>query len=227
MVRAVCHTRVSTRGRTPRRARPHRDGAQCCARLPVLAWPGIPAQRPPSRSPCAPAEPSPGRSVWVPVPKRGSRAQPVKPGDIGLPRKGSRWGGEQSPKKCPLDGKPSGLSRRQAMAWLLFPRRTQGASAPGDGIQGFPEQPWATNENRAGGAAGSASPGEKEPRGAACWIRAQNPSAWPGPGACGVPRFLLLGMGGTTQCGGPAIECHPLASQHYSGPCAPRPGNLC
>ena len=83
-----------------------------------------------------PAEPSPGHSMRVPAPKRGSRAQPVKPGDIGLPRKGSRGG--QSPKKCPLDGKPSGLSRRQAMAWPLFPHPTQGTSAPGNGIQGFP-----------------------------------------------------------------------------------------
>lgn len=34
------------------------------------------------------------------------------------------------------------------------------------------------------------------------------PSTWPGTKTPGVPRFLLLGMGGTAHSGGPAIECH-------------------
>lgn len=38
------------------------------------------------------------------------------------------------------------------------------------------------------------------------------PSTWPGTGMPGIPRLLLLGMGGTAHRGGPVIECHPSAS---------------
>ena len=61
--RAMCHTHVSTRGRTPRGFRPHGDRIQCHVHSPVLSWPRLPAARPPSRSPCMPAEPCPGRST--------------------------------------------------------------------------------------------------------------------------------------------------------------------
>lgn len=61
--RAVCHTHVSTRVRTPRRFRPHMDRIQCHVHPPVLTWPRLPAACPFSRSPNMPAEPRPGRSM--------------------------------------------------------------------------------------------------------------------------------------------------------------------